>query len=142
LNVDWLIPCRYAEVHDNLATIIGAGIDTHWVAELPVTVQVAMIARVQGLHDEITSGTHEIRQIITDPDGALVGELAAAAEFAHASGIIRSEWLQGIMLPIAVGFEAKQAGTYNFELMIDGAGSSVPLHVVLGQPGDAPAEPS
>jgi hypothetical protein len=28
LNIDWVIPCRYVEVHDNLGTIVGASIDT------------------------------------------------------------------------------------------------------------------
>ena len=35
MNVDWVIPCRYVEVHDNLGSMIGAGIDTFWVPELP-----------------------------------------------------------------------------------------------------------
>ena len=30
MNVDWVIPCRYVEVHDNLGSMIGAGIDTFW----------------------------------------------------------------------------------------------------------------
>ena len=34
MNVDWVIPCRYVEVHDNLGTLVGAGIDTFWVPEL------------------------------------------------------------------------------------------------------------
>ena len=35
MNIDWVIPCRFVEVHDNLATIIGAGIDTVWVPGVP-----------------------------------------------------------------------------------------------------------
>ena len=27
MNIDWVIPARHTEIHDNLATIVGGGID-------------------------------------------------------------------------------------------------------------------
>ena len=48
MNVDWVIPCRYVEVHDNLGTIVGAGIDTYWIPELPTTMQVVLAIQAPG----------------------------------------------------------------------------------------------
>jgi hypothetical protein len=142
VNVDWLIPCRYAEVHDNLATIVGAGIDTFWQTELPVGIQVAFIARLQGLPEELTEDVvHDIRQIVTGPDGTVVGDASGEAKFGLVSGNPRADWLQGLMMPLIVGFEASQEGTYTFELIIDSSSRSVPLHVVHGAPPQ-PLSPS
>ena len=35
MKIDAVIPCRYVEVNDNLATIVGAGTDTFWISEEP-----------------------------------------------------------------------------------------------------------
>lgn len=50
----------------------------------------------------------------------------------------RPDWLQGLIVPIAVVFDVKAEGTHTFELMIDNSSASVPLHVILGAPPEAP----
>jgi hypothetical protein len=140
VNIDWLIPCRYVEVHDNLGTIVGAGIDTFWLPDLPAPLQVAIAVRLQGLPDELTPDVmHPLRQIIRGPDGETVSEMSGEAAFGAQQEIARPDWLQGVLLPVVVGFEVEAEGTYTFEFMIDDSSASVPLHVVHGVPG-APAE--
>jgi uncharacterized protein DUF6941 len=136
LHIDWVIPCRYVEVHDNLGTIIGAGIDTLWVQELPTPVQVVMAVRLAGTADEVTPDhAHEAANIVRDPNGDVVsevsGELRVGVEDA------REDWLTGLVLPTVVRFEATGEGTYTIEHKVDDATSSVPLHIVHGAPPGA-----
>lgn len=53
MNIEWVIPCRFVEVHDNLGTIVGAGIDTFWVQELPSRIQLMLAIRLLGMIEEL-----------------------------------------------------------------------------------------
>jgi hypothetical protein len=137
LNIDWIIPCRYCEVHDNLATVIGAGIDTWWVPEFPHSVQVLIAVRLLATRDELgPEHEHVTRNIIRDVSGTAVSDLQqpfkagvpAEVEQAHA------EWLNGIAMVTLIQFEATEEGTYTFEHIVDGSTKSVPLHVRQGPP--------
>lgn len=141
MNIDWIISCRYAEVHDNLATIVGAGIDTWWVPTLPSPIQVCFVIRLLATGDELgPEHKHTVRNILTGPDGQLLSDLndtfqvATAAEAAGA----RTEWLNGIALVTIIQFEAAQPGTYTFEHIVDGSSKQVPLHIALGPPPGMP----
>jgi hypothetical protein len=135
MNIDWVIPCRYAEVHDNLATIVGAGIDTWWLEELPAPVQVGVVVRVPATADELgPDHEHTVRSIIRDPRGEVLSDTedvfkAGSAE--EAAGA-RDEWLNGMALATTVSFDAAEAGTYTFEHIVDGSSRSLPLHIVHG----------
>lgn len=134
MNVDWVIPCRYVEVHDNLGSMIGAGIDTFWVPELPAPLQVLCAVRLTATADELTPGvTHQMRNVVTGPDGEVVSEIGG--EFEIGTDSPRTEWLNGIVLPNAIQFEATKVGTYQLEHIVDGNSVSIPLHVIEGEPG-------
>ena len=133
MNVDWVIPCRYIEIHDNLGTLVGAGIDTFWVSELPATIQVAMAIRLTALASELEPEImHAARNIIRGPDGSTIGELNAEFSLGTAGSVERPDWLQGVMMHTVVGFEATEEGTYTFEHIVNQSSQSVPLHVVHG----------
>ncbi len=133
MNVDWVIPCRYVEVHDNLGSMIGAGIDTFWVPELPASLQVLCAVRLTATADELVGGiTHQMRNVVTDPSGSVVSDVGG--EFEIGTENPRREWLNGIVLPSAAQFEATVSGTYQLEHIVDNDSKSIPLHVVVGQP--------
>lgn len=135
MNIDWVIPCRFVEVHDNLGTIVGAGIDTFWVQELPAQIQVMLALRITGMAEELDpSVSHALTNRILDPSGEVIAEVGG--ELALGGESARPEWLVGIMLPMVVGFEAPDEGTYTVEVSVDGDSRSLPLHVILGTPGD------
>jgi hypothetical protein len=70
VNIDWVIPCRYAEIHDNLATIVGGGIDTFWVAELPTPIQLVLVMRLLAMAEEIgPDQKHTVVNRVRDPKG-------------------------------------------------------------------------
>lgn len=141
MNIDWIIPCRYAEVHDNLATIVGAGIDTWWIPAFPSPVQVGVVVRLLATAEELGPGhEHTARNIMRGPDGGTLSDLqqpfqAGSAQEAEGA---RREWLNGVVLVTLVVFEATEPGTYSFEHIVDGSSKSVPLHVIHGLPGEAP----
>lgn len=138
--IDWIVPCRYVEVHDNLGTMVGAGIDRFGVPAFPAPLQVVMAVRLAGLPDDIV-GKHTTRNIIKAPDGSVLSDLSGDFDV-NAGGEIDtdSQWLQGLMFPLAIAFQADAPGTYTFEMTVDGSTAAVPLHVSQGPvPGMPPA---
>jgi hypothetical protein len=51
MNIAWVIPCRFVEIHDNLSTIIGGGIDTVLASSLPTEVQLMLAIRLHAMAD-------------------------------------------------------------------------------------------
>jgi uncharacterized protein DUF6941 len=140
VNIDWVIPCRYVEVHDNLGTIIGAGIDTLWVPELPTQIQVILAVRLLAMVEELgPEQQHTAVNRVRDPRGEIMSEVGG--EFAIGAEAARPEWLAGFIMGTVVQFEAIEEGTYTIEHVVDDASASLPIHVVLGYPrGAAPPE--
>jgi Family of unknown function (DUF6941) len=138
VNVEWVIPCRYVEVHDNLGTIIGAGIDTYWVADVPTPIQVVLAIRLLAMPDELGEAGHTAVNRVRDPRGEILGEVSG--EVVIGGEAARPDWLVGTMVPMVVGFEAAEEGTYTIDVAVDDAEKSLPIHVVIGAPpGAAPA---
>jgi hypothetical protein len=133
MNVDWVIPCRYVEVHDNLGSMIGAGIDTFWVPELPAPIQVMLAVRLTATAEELAPGIeHVLRTVVIDGNGEIVFE--AALEFEANADQAQSEWLNSMVMPSVVQFDALAPGTFQLEQSVDGNSQSIPLHVVEGAP--------
>ncbi len=133
MNIDWAIPCRYVEVNDNLGTIIGAGVDTTWVLELPAPLVVVVAIRLLAMAEELDGGDeHTATNRVRDPHGDVISELSFPFGFSGESA--KPEWLTGIMVSSVVQFEATEEGTYTIEHEVDASAKEFPMHVVLGQP--------
>jgi hypothetical protein len=133
MNIEWVIPCRYVEVHDNLATIVGAGIDTYWLHQGPGPLQVVLAVRALATPEELEAGDeHTITNLIRDPSGGQIGEMTGQLKIQAEAQ--RPEWLVGLTLPMIVQFDALEEGTYTIEVGIDGASHALPIHVVHGLP--------
>jgi hypothetical protein len=138
LNIDWIIPCRHVEVHDNLATIVGGGVDTFWPPEFPAPVGVAVAIRLLATVDELgEENKHTARNIVRAPDGSVLSDMSM--EFAAGAEVARPDFLASLMLAGLIQFEASAEGTYAFEHIVDDSSKTIPLHVVQGPPpGAAP----
>jgi hypothetical protein len=140
LNVDWIIPCRYVEVHDNLATLVGAGIDTFWVQQFPASIQVLVAIRLTGVAEELDENiAHTSRNIITNPSGEVIGD--GRVELRLGMPEAKTDWLNGVILPSQMVFTATEEGTYTVENQVDDSSKSIPLHVVQGLPPGTPPPP-
>jgi hypothetical protein len=133
MNVDWVIPCRYVEVHDNLGSMIGAGIDTFWIPEAPAPLQVMLAVRLTATAEELSPGIqHVLRTVVTDADSVVVFE--AGMEFEANTESSQSEWLNSLVLPSVVQFDVAESGTFQLEQSVDADSKSIPLHVIVGEP--------
>jgi hypothetical protein len=136
MNIEWVIPCRYVEVHDSLGTIIGAGIDTLWLPDLPAPIQVLLALRLLATEEELTADQkHPVTNRVRDPHGEIVSDVSGELSIAGES--TRPEWVVGIIVPALVQFEATDEGTYTIEQTVDEASVSLPIHIVHGLPPGA-----
>lgn len=128
------------EVHDNLGTIVGAGIDTYWMPSLPAPVQVALAVRLLAMAEELEGDQpHQVSTTIRDPRGEPISE--TSGEMSVAAVAARPDWLTGLMIPAVIQFEAAEEGTYTIEIGVDDASKSIPIHIVEGlPPGVAPPD--
>lgn len=141
MNIDWIIPCRFAEVHDNLATIVGGGIDTWWLPELPAPMQVWTVVRLLGTKDEFGDVEHSLKSRIQNPDGGHVSGLEGTFQVGASPEHLREDWLNQMTMAMVVAFEAPAEGTYSLWFSVDDAEKQVPLHVIHGlPPGMAPPD--
>lgn len=132
MHIDWVIACRFVEVHDNLATMIGAGIDRLEVPQLPSNIAVMIALRLTGVADEFDESiAHTFRNVVRDPDGAVVGDSGADGEMRVDAQGTREDWLAGIVLAAAVHFAAAKEGTYTIDFFVDDQQSSIPMHIDL-----------
>jgi hypothetical protein len=133
--VDWIIPCRYVEIHENLATMIGAGIDTLTPPELPAGVQVTTAVRITGLPAELEAGLkHTTRTVVRGPDGEIVSEVDGEFEVEGHGPPEVHDWLQGFVVSLAVAFDATEPGTYKIEHFVDASSAVVAMHVWPEEP--------
>lgn len=119
-------------MHDNLGTIVGAGVDTFTVQQLPAPVQLVLAVRLLALAEELDGEPHVTISRVRDPSGDLMSEVPGEIGFAAPEA--QQEWLNGIMLPSVVQFEAPVEGTYMIEHSVDGSSNELPIHIVLGEP--------
>jgi hypothetical protein len=137
LNIDWVIPCRYVEVHDNLGTIVGAGIDTYWVGQLPTPIQVVLAVRLLAIAEELgPEHDHTGRNLVRDPEGKTISDIGGEFQLGTEAevGAARTDWLNPTMLSAVIQFEATQAGTYTIEHVVDQSTAPVPIHIIHGPP--------
>lgn len=133
MNIDWVIPCRYLEVHDGLGTLVGAGIDTYWIPELPTAVQVLLAIRLLGTADELDPDEeHTTTNRVRNPQGEVISELGGPFSVGVESP--NPDWLTGFIVPLAMQFEVTEEGAYQIEIEVDQASTSLPIHVIHGLP--------
>ncbi len=139
LRVDWAIACRFAEVNNNLATIVGGGIDHTLVPALPAPVQVIVLARLVGPPEEF-QGEHTVACAAYAPN---LSELARVEGRLVIPAIPPADWVLAIYYPMAVQFLASDAGAYRLEVSIDNSEAyPIPMHVTDQPPPGMPQPPS
>jgi hypothetical protein len=121
VQIRWVVTARYVEVHDGLATIVGAGVDGVKVAQLPGDVMVTMAVRVVGRADEWQH--FEIKASVSGPDLETVFE--AAYPFAIGGVSVTDERIEpSFTLPLGVVFSAQAEGLHTIALEVDGGGTA------------------
>jgi hypothetical protein len=139
VRVGWAIPCRYVEVNNNLATIVGGGVDRVWVPEVPppVPVQLLCAVRIVAGHEELDppereQPEHELVSRVHGPSMELVSELRQP--FGIGGEGVDPTVEPAVIIPIGVVFQPETEGQHTLEIAVDDRGFSFPLTIVVGPP--------
>jgi hypothetical protein len=133
VKIEWVIPCRYVEVRDNIATIVGAGGDRFVVTEEPWEIGIMLAIRISALVEEL--GPHRVYPVenhIRDPSGEVIQEEVGSFSASARSEIATANWLQGVWVPVETKFSAETEGTYTITHKFGSSEHLLPLHVVHG----------
>jgi hypothetical protein len=130
LHIDYAIPCRYVEANGNLATIVGAGIDTWQVAELPADLGTMVAARAVAAPADVTGQMVALHCHVESPDGSSCRDVLDGSVGPVDLPDARQDWAIGVFFPIAVRWRAEVEGAYTLHLRIDESEHPLPLHVV------------
>lgn len=137
MRVEWAVACRHVEVHDNLGTLIGAGIDRVGVPQVPVNIPVAIAVRLAVAQADV-GVEHQLSMKIRDNDMNEVAELTTGfrtdGEQVHAL----PGWEGHIIIPIVVVLPAKEEGPYILTVSIAGTSFDVPIIVAVNAPPPTP----
>lgn len=142
MRIAWIVPCRYVEVHENLATIVGGGIDRVYVPFLPAPgpIQVLCATRIVADISELdepgqTDPKHELVCRVHAPDMQLVSELKQPFGM---NGEPDARLDPAAIIPIGVVFAPVEVGQYTIEIAVDERGLSFPMTVEVQE---SPATP-
>lgn len=139
MKIDWVIPCRYAEVNDNLATIIGAGGDRFMLLEEPWTVEIMLAIRITALVEELgPDKVYPVENSIRDPEGNIIHEEVGSFSATARGDIQDPTWLQGVFIATEARFAAEVEGTYTFKHVFGDSEHLLPLHIAHGTGGEEP----
>ncbi len=124
MRIDWAIACRYLELHEGLATIVGAGIDQLTVPALGTEVSVMIALRLTVTPGD--EGDHPVTVSIADPELELVGRLDG--QF-HTEGQPHQlpGWEGHHIVPLTATFTTMRAGAHTITIAIGSSSVDVPM---------------
>ena len=120
MRLDWALSARYAEAPgDGTVTILGGGIDTFWVGELPAPIGIFLPMRVAAPEDEWREEGHELSVRLVRPDRAEEVMLTIPLRMDEAPPLKIAGAESGAVVPLALTWEAADHGLYTFEIYVD-----------------------
>lgn len=136
-EVDYALFCDYVRVDGGVAHLIGAGIDTLYLAQVPSVANLGLLVRVTFTRSE-SSRPHRVEAILADTDGNRVVQLQAINTPEWAPGLPPG-WKQGGLLALNFGVPFPRYGVYSLDILInDSHKKSLDLRVLPG-PDAAPS---
>jgi hypothetical protein len=141
VDVAWALACRFAEVTpDGTATLVGAGLDSVWVPEVPADVGIFLMMRIAGASYEFQEA-HTIAVKLIDPEREEQEVLTAG--FGPVDELppqYHPALDPGILIPAGIGWHAEHFGLYTLDVLVDDRQRrSIPILVrdaaELQQPG-------
>lgn len=114
-----------------MSNILGAGIDTTFVPELPRPIGVMISLRAVGSVDEMVGEMVSLHCHVEAPDGTLAG-----FEVDHEVGPLeapqaRQDWPFAVVFAFGVQWQAETEGTHMIHLRVNDQYDALPMHVVL-----------
>ena len=112
------MPCRYAETPgDGTALMVGAGIDSLWIADLPQPAAIFLMLRLAGAEDEFQEKTKlEVR--VVDPERDETQALDLGFSTQELSPLRWPGAEVGMLFPTVIQWEASNYGLYTLEVFV------------------------
>lgn len=119
MKVDWAVPCRYAETPgDGTATMLGAGIDSMWLDEIPAEVGFFLMLRITGADYEFESEIKlEVRLVAPDQDESTI--LKMGLSMSEMPPLKLPGMDPAMLLPTVMAWEATDYGLHTLDVFID-----------------------
>jgi hypothetical protein len=120
VDVVWALTCRFAETTpDGTATLVGAGLDSVWVQEVPADVGVFLMMRIAGAAYEFGE-THTLAVKLIDPERDEQEVLTATFGPIEEMPPQHHPALDpGILVPAGIGWRAEHLGLYTLDVLVD-----------------------
>jgi hypothetical protein len=128
-EVDYALFCDYVRVDSGVAQLIGAGIDTVYLAQVPSVANLGLLVRVTFTRSE-SSRPHRVEAVLADTDGDRIVHLQAINTPKWIPGLPPG-WKQGGLLALNFGVPFPKYGVYSLDILInDSHKKSLDLRVV------------
>jgi hypothetical protein len=123
-----LFPAASLDVTGGLATIVGAGIDTFTVPQLPMPVGINLAMRIVGLPDSVQ---HDLEIGILGPSMESVQDPLKTTFRMTSQPGNPPGWEVQALVPVGLQFQALEDGTYTLNVSVDRASKSSPFRVII-----------
>jgi hypothetical protein len=128
-ELDYAFLCDYVRSEGGVAHVIGAGIDTVFVPQVPSVANLGLLARITFTRTE-TGRPHRIEAILADTDGQRIAHLEAITTPQWTEGL-PTGWRQGSFMALNFGVPLPRYGLYSLDILInDSHKKSIDLRVI------------
>jgi len=128
-ELDYAYLCDFVRLEGGLVHVIGGGIDTLYLSQVPAVANLGLVVRITFTRTEC-GRPHRIEAILADTDGENVVSLQGTPTLTWAEGL-PTGWRQGAFLALNFGLPMPKYGLYTFDILInDNHAKSIDLRVV------------
>lgn len=133
MRIEWAIACRFVEVHDGLATMVGAGIDRMTIPQVPADVGTWFAVRIAVAPGD--EGDHQLGATILN--GAMEPIAQPLAGMFHTEGPPHAQpgWEGHHTIPMIIGFPVTESGVYTVVFNVDDKTFDYPLVIDVANQG-------
>lgn len=137
MRLVWAVTCRYAEMAaDGTAVIVGAGVDTTTVPELPFELALHLVVKLAASHEEQNT-EHELMFKLTDPLLNELGEMRGPLTVAERALDMPDGLDESLVMPTFHIFRVEREGLHRLDLYIDERHcGDVAFYIAVAAPGE------
>jgi hypothetical protein len=105
---------------DGVANILGAGIDTIIVPQVPTGQLLALVVRLSFGQDELNQPA-SLKVLFRDSAGNALAEVSGIAHAADLPPGLPPDWRMGVTMPINLAVPLTSYGVFAFDISLEGA---------------------
>ena len=117
-EIDYVVLAEYVRQDAGMIHIMGAGIDTFHVSQVPAAVQVGVAARISFGSTEVVGAEHRVDLVFQGPDGPLM-EAGHQLVTPPKPPDVPEHWRTAVGLVWRLPLPLPRYGDYSLELIID-----------------------